>query len=387
MLSLTASPLLVAMVTTSFTVPSFVLMFPAGALADRFDRRKILIAAQSALAVVAGVLALLTWLRIVSPAVILLASAALGIGSALSTPPWQTLVPELVPREEMAEAITLNSVAFNIARTVGPALGGILLSFAGPAAPFALNAVSFVAVIEVLRRYPEVKRVASKRRSKNRDEPLHRAMWSALRYAHRSAALRALYMGISVFALCAASIPALLPFFAKETLHTTARGYGMMLGALGAGGVFGAFAVRRVRPLVSARTLIAASMALYGLSTMIATTATSLSLAVVALFPAGIGWLCSLSTMNALVQLSSPRWVRSRAMALYQLAFLGMWSVGASVGGAMATRVGAPVTMRIAALGTVAAAIVIGFLKLPSYEDDAELREGNIVTPAPVSVR
>jgi MFS family permease len=387
MLSLTTSPLLVAMVTTSFTVPAFVLMLPAGVLSDRLDRRRLLMWAQGSLVVVAAVLAIVTAMHRVSPGVILVCSACLGVGSALSTPAWQTLVPELVPRREMPEAITLNSVAFNIARAIGPALAGLIIAALGPAFAFGLNALSFLAVIHVLRSYPEVKRVAEKRRARRSEdagESFVRAMVTAVRHARGSAPLRAIYASISAFAIMAATVPALLPVFAKQTLHADEKGYGILLGALGFGAIAGALLLRRVRPLMTARTLIAGNMAIYGIAMAAMTLVPSFPLAVLMLVPAGAGWLCSLSTLNALVQLTSPRWVKSRAMALYQLAFLLFWSIGASIGGAVASEIGAPITMRVAALGVIAAATVTAFLRLPGYDDDAQ-RDDSLATPAPAS--
>ena len=380
MLSLTKSPLLLALVTTSFTVPSVALLLPAGVLSDRVDRRRLLIAAQSMLVVVSALLAIVTALKLVTPAVILAASAALGAGSALSAPAWQTLVPELVPRSEMPEAVTLNSVAFNIARTVGPALAGMIIAAAGPAAAFGLNAVSFLAVIHVLRKYPEVRRVAAKPQS-GRREPILRAFWTALAYAHRSSALRALYAAISAFAIAAASIPALLPMFAKETLGATERGYGVLLGALGAGAITGALLLKRLRHAVSPRVLVAWSVALYAACAALFTTTHTIPAAAALLFPAGIGWLCSLSTLNALVQLTSPHWVKSRAMALYQLAFWFFWSIGSYAGGEIASRVGVPLTMRVAAILTLGSAAVMALLRIPTFADDADS------VPTPLSAR
>jgi MFS family permease len=210
-------------------------------------------------------------------------------------------------------------------------------------------------------------------------------MVTAVRYAASSRPHRALLACTAVFSLMAASVPALLPVLAKDGLHTSATGYGMMLGALGAGAVTGALLLRRVREMLPARTLIAGAMALYGASVTAMTFAPTLPLAVAALFPAGVGWLGTYANLNALVQLSSPRWVRARAMAIYQLSYLVAWSVGATVGGALASRAGAGVTIRLAALGACAAAIVPSIVRLPSYEDDADLRD--VPTPAPISAQ
>src|SRR5205823_4910922 len=153
--SMNASPFMVAMLTTAFTVPCIALALPSGLLADRMDRRRILVWSQAAMALSAMLLAIATWLGFVSPIVLLAESALLGIATSVTSPPWQSLVPELAGRRHMTEAITLNSIAFNIARATGPALGGLILGLWGPAWAFALNAVSFLCVVWVLVRYDE----------------------------------------------------------------------------------------------------------------------------------------------------------------------------------------------------------------------------------------
>ncbi len=386
MLSLTSSAVLVAMVTTCATVPAFVLTLPSGVVADRFDRRRVLLFAQGLLVVITGVLAVVTWLKLVTVAAILATCVGLGVGSALSVPAWQTLVPELVPRREMPEAVTLNSVAFNIARALGPALAGLVLAAAGPAVAFALNSLSYIAVIEVLRRYPDVRRVSEKPRRGSASESFARAMITAVTYAAGSRPLRALYACIAVFSIAAASVPALLPLFAKEALHTNERGYGLLLGALGAGAVFGAVLLRRARDAWRPHVLVSGAFALYGVSVLVASATHSLAVATLALLPAGVGWLGSLSTLNALVQLSAPSWVRARAMALYQLTFLFAWSIGATLGGEIARRHGSSFTIGLSAAGTVLAAAVTWFLPRPSYGDDADgSDEPRVSLPPPIS--
>jgi MFS family permease len=385
MLSLTSSAVLVAMVTTCATIPAMALTLPSGVLADRFDRRRVLLFAQGLLVVITGALAVVTWLRLVTVAAILGTCVGLGVGSALSVPAWQTLVPELVPRREMPEAVTLNSVAFNIARALGPALAGLVLAAAGPAVAFALNSLSYIAVIEVLRRYPDVRRVSEKPRGGRVPESFARAMITAVTYAARSRPLRALYACIAVFSVAAASVPALLPLFAKEALRTNARGYGLLLGALGAGAILGAVMLRRARDAWRPHVLVSGAFALYGVSVLVASTTHSLAVATLALLPAGVGWLGSLSTLNALVQLSAPSWVRARAMALYQITFLFAWSIGATLGGEIAKRYGSSFTIGLSAAGTVLAAAITWFLPLPSYSDDADSDETRVSLPPPIS--
>jgi MFS family permease len=386
MMSLTRDPFPVAMLTTAMTVPMFTLLMPAGLMADRLDRRRILIVAQGSMAAVALALAICTALGWASPLALLVASAGLGVGSALSSPAWSSLVPELVPRKETSEAVTLNSVAFNIARAVGPALGGLILATRGPATAFFLNAVSFLAVIEVLRRYDELKKVSAASAGRRRKaEPLLRALLAAFTYVKRSGKLRAMHWSVSAFGLAAASVPALLPVLAKQVLHTDGGGYGLMLGALGTGAVGAALLLKRVRSMVSARSLVAGAMGLYGVSILAMSLTRSLPVAIALLLPAGMGWLASLATLNALVQLSVPSWIKSRVIALYNLCFYVAWSVGASVGGLVAGRIGVALTIGLAAGGTLAAAVFSARLQLPSYEGDTS--HELLTTPAPVSVR
>ncbi|MGO8992788.1 MAG: MFS transporter [Polyangiaceae bacterium] len=389
MLSLTKDPLPVAMLTTSFTVPGMALMMPAGVMADRWDRRKILLLAQSIQTTSALVLAVTTWLGAATPAVLLCASAGLGIGSALASPSWNSIVPELVPRALMAEAVTLNSVAFNIARAVGPALGGLVLAARGPGTAFLLNAVSFLAVIEVLRRYDAFK-VASSRAvaiaKKRRAEPIRRALFAAFRTVRGTEGLRAAHISVAAFGLAASSFPALLAVFAKVVLGGTARGYGMMLGAIGVGAVAGALLLQRWRHALHARVVVAGAMAMYGLSVLAVSQTRSLEVAVLLLLPAGVGWISSLSSLNALVQLSAPQHVKSRILALYQLTFLTSWSVGSGIGGVAANRFGVGATVTVAGLGVLCAAALSARLPLPTWDAEPTQSEP-LVTPIPASVR
>jgi MFS family permease len=385
MMSLTRDPLPVAMLTTSFTVPAVLLMMPAGVLADRWDRRRILIIAQSIQTASAFVLAITTWLGLTTPAVLLLASAGLGIGSALSSPAWNSILPELVPRALTAEAVTLNSVAFNIARAVGPALGGLVLAARGPGTSFFLNALSFLAVIEVLRRYQAVKDVSARSLAsarKRRGEPLRRALFAAV----RTESLRTPHLAVAAFAFAAASFPALLSVFAKNTLGASARGYGLMLGAIGVGAVLGAVVLKRCRSAFHPRIVVGGAMGLYGLAALGVSETRSLPVAILLLLPAGVAWIASLSSLNALVQLSAPSHVKSRVLALYQLAFLAAWSLGSAIGGALANRIGVPHTMTLAAFGVMAAAVWSSRLALPSW-DTQPVASDPLATPLPASVR
>jgi MFS family permease len=388
MLSLTTNVFLVAMLTTSFTVPALLLMMPAGVMADRADRRKILLVAQTVQMTCSFALAIATWFGWTTPAVLLISSAGMGIGSALSSPSWNSILPELVPRALTAEAVTLNSVAFNIARAVGPALGGLVLASRGPGMAFFLNALSFLAVIEVLRRQSAFKDAAARslaNAKKRRREPIVRALFAAVRTVRNTKSLQAPHMAVALFGFAAASVPALLPVFAKSVIGTTARGYGLMLGAIGVGAVIGAVLLQRWRLTMHARPLVAGAMAMYGLAVLLMSQTHSLAIAVLLLLPAGVGWIASLSSLNALVQLSAPGYVKSRVLALYQVAFLASWSLGSSLGGALANEIGVGKTTMIASLGCLVAAAWSSRLGLPSW--DAQPMSDPLQTPLPASVR
>jgi MFS family permease len=384
MLSLTTSPLLVAMLTTCYTLPTLVLTFPAGVLADRVDRRRLLLVAQSWLALVAFVLAALTWAGYASPALLLVASAALGVGSAMTSPPWQSLLPDIVPRRQTADAITLNSVAFNLARAIGPAIGGLILGALGAGAAFFVNAVSFLAVIEVLRTYAAIRDASAKAQAARRAEPLLVAAASAFREVKASRDLRRCYAAVAVFGCMTGGMMALLPTFAKFALHTDARGYGMLLGGQGAGAVLAAFVLARLRGKVSAHALVSAAMAVFGACTLAMSATERLPLAVLFFVLAGVGWISTFTTLNALVQLNSPVWVKSRVIALYQMCFLAAWSVGATAAGAIAIRVGAAHAASLFALGALAAAAFTARQGLPTYEPRGS---EPLSTPPPASAR
>jgi MFS family permease len=387
MLSLTRSPLPVALLSTCATLPAFALTLPAGVLADRVDRRRLLIVAQSWLAVVALALAAVTWTGHTSPAALLVASAALGVGSALTSPPWQSLLPDLVPRAQTGDAVVLNAVAFNLARVLGPALGGIVIGAFGAGAAFLVNAASFLAVIEVLRRYERIKAASARAGAVRREESLRAAMIAAFRQVERSRELQRCYAAVAAFGFATSGATALMPSFAKHALGADARGYGVLIGGVGAGAVLAAFVLPRARAALHARTLVAAAMAMYGACALAVSATRHLPLATLLLVPAGIGWLTSFTTLNALVQLNTPAWVKSRVLALYQVSFLGAWALGAAVAGSIATVAGIEHTMTLFALGALFAAAFTAHQGLPAYDVTVTPRGDRASTPPPAGAR
>ena len=385
MMSLTHDPLPVAALATAVTLPMFGLLVPAGVLADRFDRRLLLIIGQSWMTGVAAVLTIATYLHLTTPWLLLSSSAALGIGNALSGPSWQSLVPELVPRAQTADAVMMNSVGFNLARAGGPAIGGLVLAAAGPAVAFFLNALSFLAVLFVLAMYPAVKKASAAR--KPRREPLGRALVTAVGYVGRSASISTMCASVAFFGFFAAMLLPLLAVYARTCLSAGPRGYGVLVGGFGSGAVIGALFLRRLRAHVSPRTLVASAMAIYGGGALAVAMTHALLPATAFLFIAGTGWIPVFATLNALVQLSAPGWVKSRVLSIYQMAFNLAWSTGAAVGGTIAGHAGTREAIAVGAVGTVCAGLATWRMhRIPSYEGDPRAQEG-LETPVPVSAR
>lgn len=383
MLSMTKSPFLVSMLTTCFAVPYMLLTLPVGVLADHADRRKLLMASQIVLGVVAFGLAIPTWLGWITPLGLLIASGALAIGSVLAGPPWETLIPELVPREQTAEAVTLNSIAFNIARATGPAIGGLLLGVSGPAATFMVNAVSFLAVGYVLARYPDIKKASETPRvipEEARGGGLRESFVAPLRFVARSSRLRAVFLALAIFCVPTAAVTSILPAFAKHELHATATGYGIILGAMGAGAITFGLVAKRVRGMIGPRVLVPCLAVLYAISMLGISQTHSVTIAALLYFPIGIAWLGTFSTLKAICQLLSPAWVKSRVSATYQLVFMFVWTLGATAGGLLAEHTSERTTLFAGALGTLLAAFFIARRKLPASE--AEVAETHTPMPA-----
>jgi MFS family permease len=285
---------------------------------------------------VAALLAFVTWTDWITPWLLLALTFALGVGSALNGPAWQASVGEFVPRGELAAAITLNSVGFNIARSVGPALGGIVVAAAGAETAFLLNAVSYVGLIVVLARWRRAADAAAAQRKGPR-ERLGRAMLNGVRYAVETQPVRALLIRALAFGIGAGAIWALLPLVAKHDLGGGPLVYGVMLGALGIGAVAGAFGIGRVRSVLSGEGTISVGTFGFALATLVLGVAgTVVPVALTALLVAGAAWLGTLSSFNVTVQTTAPGWVKARALAIYQMTAFGGLAFGSWLWGAIA---------------------------------------------------
>jgi MFS family permease len=362
MTTLSPNALSVSLVQAATIMPIFLLALPAGALADILDRRLFILATQGWMLLAAAALALLTYAGLTDPAVLLALTFAIGVGSASNSPAWGSVMIEAVPRQDLVQAVTLNSVGFNLARAVGPALAGVFLLFGGPALTFALNAVSYLAVIAALLSWH--RRI---RRSTLPREHFVSAVRAGMRFVRHTPAMRASMVRSAAYFAPAAAPWAMLPLVVREHLHLDAGFYGLLLGLMGTGGVAAGLLLPQIRrrlnrgnTVLVATLCSAAGMGLLALSH-------HWLVAAVAMLAFGVGWVSASSVAQGAAQLAAPPWVRSRALAIYQLASNGGLVVGTFVWGWLGTRIGLPATL-LAASGS---ALVLGLPPKPSPPNSA----------------
>lgn len=361
MTSLAPSADMVALVQVASVLPIMLLSLPAGAAADLWDRRIVMLVAQAGMLVVSAALAALSWLGLVTPPILLGLTFLLGCGAALYGPAWQSSVREQVSQADLPAAVALNSAGFNLARAGGPALGGVLVAAAGAGAAFGVNAVTYLAVIGVLLTW---------RRPKPKPglppEGLGAAMLAGLRYARLSASMRVVLVRAATFGLLAAALWALMPLVARDLLGGGAVTYGLLLAAFGAGAVGGAVISTRLRARRTSEAILAGASAAFGLSSAAVAFSSFLTPTLMALAVAGAAWVLALSTLNIIVQMRTPRWVVGRAMAVYQAASFGGLALGAWGWGVVADRYGLSAGLVASALALLASAALGQIFPMPA---------------------
>ncbi|HKS54085.1 MAG TPA: MFS transporter [Steroidobacteraceae bacterium] len=354
MLSIAPSPDMVALVQASTSLPIMLLSLVAGAMADNMDRRRVMVSAQIFMLVVSFALSICAWFHLIGPWTLLLFTFSIGVGSAFFAPAWQASVGDMVPRVEVPSAVALNSMGFNIARSVGPAIGGAIVAAAGAAAAFAVNAVSYIPLLAVLARWKPPARTHTLP-----SETLGIAMAAGLRYVAMSPHIRTVLLRAAVFGFGASSILALLPLVAKHLISGGPLTYGLLLGAFGIGAVAGALGAARLRTRLSTEAIVRWAGLILALAAALVAISSFLALTMAALLLAGAGWVLSLSTFNVSVQLSAPRWVVARALALYQMAAFGGLAAGSWVWGEIAADASISSSLLISA-GVVLAGVILG---------------------------
>jgi MFS family permease len=351
MTSLSPSPLLIAMVQAATSLPVFLLALPAGALADIADRRRLLLITQLWMLVAAAALSAATYAGAMTPALLLLLTFVLGIGAAMNGPAWQATVTDLVAPRELSGAVALNSVAFNLARAVGPALGGMILASAGAGTVFLLNALSFIGVLVVLFRWK-----TTPKESILPAERLMGAMRAGVRYVLHAPPLQAVLARSLAFILFGSAVWALLPLVVRNEMGLGPSTYGVLLGALGAGALVGAAMLPKLKRMASVDGLIAGASGVFAMVTIGSGLVRSYALMIGLMLLGGAAWIAILSSLNVAARMVIPAWVQARSLAIYLLVFQGGTALGSLVWGAVAGRVGISSTLVAAGVGLIISA-------------------------------
>jgi MFS family permease/quinol monooxygenase YgiN len=360
MTSMAPRPLMVSLVQTAATLPVFIGALPAGALADVVDRRRLLLLTQGWMLGIAGVLGLMTLAGMITPYTLLFFTFLMGMGDAMNGPAWASITPEIIPRAELPAALGLNSAGYNVARAIGPALGGLVVASIGSGQAFLFNAASFVAVLAVLYRWRR-----APRQSMLPAEQVAGAMRSGLRYVRHSPPVKAVLVRSAAFLFAASALWALLPLVALRQGQGS-LGYGGLLGCMGLGAVGGAGFLPRLRRQVGVDWLSAGATVAFAVVMMLAPVQPHPALLYASMVVAGGGWLTMMVSLNVAVQISTPYWVRARALAVYILVFQGALALGSVFWGAVAKYQGIPYT-----LATAGALMLLGLTVVGRYPLEA----------------
>ncbi|RVT90952.1 MFS transporter [Sphingomonas crocodyli] len=345
MASMTASPQMIALVQASSTLPIMLFALLAGAVADNLDRRRVMMAAQIFMLILSLLLSASTWAQLLTPWTLLTFTFLIACGTAFKAPAWQASVGEMVPRPVLPSAIAYNAVGFNIARSAGPAVGGLLVATAGSAAAFLANAFSHLGLIGVLARWRTDTPTARLPR-----EPLGSAMAAGIRYVAMSPSIRSVLLRAALFGFGSSAIPAMMPLVARDILRGGPTTYGLLLAAFGCGAVGAALSSSRLRRSLSSEGIVRLAMAVVLIGLVTIATAPLLALILPALMLAGAGWVLALSTFNVSVQFACPRWVAARALSLYQSAVFGGTAIGSWCFGLIAEHHGPTAALMAAAM-------------------------------------
>jgi predicted MFS family arabinose efflux permease len=351
MTTLTADALPVALMQTATTLPAFLVGLPAGSLADRIDRRRLLLVTQSWMLLSISLLAVLTLLGLVNPWLLLALTFAVGVGSTINSPTWAALLPDIVSRSQVPTAISMNSAGYNIARAVGPAIGGFVVAAWGPAATFFLNAGAFALTLGLVQRFLR----ARPRSEPQAAEPFARGILTGLEYTWRSIPQR-IVLGRSVtWMVCASALWGLLPLVARRELGLEATGYGFLVTCVGAGAVGGSFALPRLRRRWPTNVLLMCAIVIFAGMLLVLAWVRWLPLIWAMLAVGGAAWTGTNQNFQIAVQMSAPGWVRARAISAYLLTFQGGLALGSALWGSIAERFGDPSALTLAAAGLAVA--------------------------------
>jgi MFS family permease len=361
----------VALVQTALMLPVMLISMPAGAIADMYDRRIVAMASLSIALSGATALTVLAWFGLVTPTILLALCFVVGSGMALFGPAWQSSVSEQVPTETLPSAVALNGISYNIARSFGPAIGGIVVATAGAVAAFAANAVLYIPLLVVLflwRRESEPSRLPRER--------LNRAIVSGVRYIANSPSIKIVLARTLITGLIGGSVSALMPLVTRDLLHGGAQTYGIMLGAFGMGAVVGALNIGEVRKRLGGEAAIRACAISMGGSIAAVALSHERVLTAAALVVAGASWMLAVALFNIGVQLSAPRWVAGRSLAAFQASISGGIAIGSWGWGRLTDAAGVEAALLVSATLMLLSPLLGHWLHMPrigARNEDAEV--------------
>ena len=357
MTSLTTNAPIVSLVQTASSLPLFLFAIPAGVIADVVDRRRLIRMTNVTLALLVGILALLTAKHVVTPAVLLSATFVIALVDAIQEPAWGALIPEIVPDRDLPAAIALNGIDFNLSRVIGPPAAGLVVGLAGPAAAFALNALSFVPTVAVMR--PQARRAWPK------PAALRDGIKATLAIVRTSAPVRDVLLRNAAFSVCASVIFALLPLYARVGLHATPTQFGFLFAMLGLGSVTVAQILEPLRTRFGTANTVLLGTIVLGICLTIFGLAHSLWIGYFVLFVAGFGWLTVLAVLNTAIQFAVSAEHRAAGFALYLVTSQGVTALGSLLWGAFAARFGIAEAFTCAGILFIAIGIATRCVPLP----------------------
>jgi len=355
MTELTKSPLTISMLQVALALPTFIVALPAGVLTDLLSKRKILLITSLWMLIIAIVLSILTHFSLLNEWIILGLIFLYGLGNSFYNPAWQATVPDIVSEKNLISAIALNSASINIARAVGPAIGGLLISLTGPAATMIFNALSFVGLMYIIFRWKE-----EKHESNLPKEHFFEALKVGVRFVSNSTDFKIVLLRTGVFLFFGSALWALLPYVLRAKLGYGSHEFGISMGVIGAGALLTSFSLIKLRSTLGVEKALALGKILMSLSLLGLALITNLQYMLVNLFFAGAGWITVISGLHTSSITVLPKWIRGRALSLYNLVFFGSMALGSFLWGFLAEKISSDQTL-ILASGGMFLSILLGF--------------------------
>jgi len=347
----------------------------AGAIADSYDRRRVMLWAQSGMLAASAVLAVLGYRGVLGPVSLLALTLMVGMGTAINQPAWQASVRLQVGKADLPQAIALNSLSYNMARSVGPALGGVLISIWSVSAAFAANALSYIGMLVVLARWRPEARAPQR-------QPMLASIKVGIAFCYGSIPIRKVLLRGAVLGFGTSAFQALIPAVVHDAMHGTELDYGLILGSFGVGSIINALWVTRARRRFGAEVVVTAATAIYMVAALLLANAVTPTMAAVAGFVAGTGWVAAMTSLNVAMQLRSPEAILGRCLSLYQAITFGSMALGAWAWGWVADEVGLTFAL-YASAAWLAGNLVLGFfVPMPAREEG---RVDIVREPAPSS--